>query len=350
MDFDVRFITKDWGHHSSHSGYNQLVRWLGSRIEPVDQNIFRKWIPGRVAVWLANRSGNDLYSYLAFYSEWTAMRDMMLNRNPNPLVYHVLFADDSYRYLGALGRGHNTRLVATYHLPPNALKEYLHSLDCLKKLDGLIVVGTNQIPFFEPIVGSQKIFFIPHGIDTEIFIPDHNQQVIGSSKSICLFVGVHRRDFLTLRHTIQLINKLEREIRFIIVTAKSNERIFEGLHNIEVKCDISEPDLIKLYQTADILVQTLEDSTANNAILEGMACGLPIIATDIGSVRDYVNEQCAILVPYKNPEATADAIISLMKNDSIRHEMGIASREKATQYDWSLIVEATNQVYSTLFN
>src|SRR6266508_1723848 len=99
MDYDVKFIAKHWKHHSAHSGYDQLVGQLGSVIEPLNTGSLRaKWVPGRVAVALASRSGNALYSYLTFYDEWAAMRDMLFNHSPR--IYHVLYGDDTYCYLG----------------------------------------------------------------------------------------------------------------------------------------------------------------------------------------------------------------------------------------------------------
>jgi glycosyltransferase involved in cell wall biosynthesis len=226
----------------------------------------------------------------------------------------------------------------------------LHSVDHLKKLDGLIIVGRNQIPFFEPIVGPERIFFVPHGVDTHTFIPKHATQPPIDSKGLCLFVGIHRRDFPTLRQVIKTVRNRDPNIRFVVVTAKSNREILSGLENMDLMSELPESDLIKLYQDADVLLQPLEDSTANNAILEGMACGLPTIATDIGAVRDYTDERCGVLVPPENAEAMADALLYLLKNDSLRRQMAVNARERALQLDWSVIVEKMTQVYSQVLS
>jgi glycosyltransferase involved in cell wall biosynthesis len=345
MDYDVRFVAKRWQHHSTHSGYDQLVGWLGSAIEPLNVESLRaKWVPGRVAVALASRSGNALYSYLAFYEEWAATRDMLFNHSPR--VYHVLYADDTYCYLGSLGKGRNSRIVATYHLPPSDLRKLLHSVEHLKKLDGLIVVGRNQIPFFEPIVGLERIFFIPHGVDVHTFTPGRAAQLGRSAKGVCLFVGVHKRDLVTLRRVFEIVRAQDRNIKFAVVTSRSNHQLFVGLENVDLMSDLPEPELISLYQDTDLLLQPLEDGTANNAILEGMACGLPTVATDIGAVRDYMDEECGILVPPHCAEAMADAVLSLYKNDSMRGQMAVKARERALQFDWSIIVDKMKQVYS----
>jgi glycosyltransferase involved in cell wall biosynthesis len=347
MGYDVKFITKRWGHHSTHSGYDQLVSRLGTAIAPLDLTSLRsKWIPGRIAVRLAADSGITLYSQLAFYDEWAATRDMLFRRKPT--IYHFLYGDDSFRYLGRPAKDRRSRIVASYHLPPSALQVYFKSVDHLKRLDGLIVVGTNQIPFFAPITGSDKIFFVPHGVDTRTFLPGDAARKPAGSGGMCLFVGVHRRDFDTLRDVIKLTYARDRSVKFVVVTTRDNHGLFEGAGNVDLIHSLPEPELIKLYQNADVLVQPLEDSTANNAILEGIACGLPVVATDIGAVRDYLNEECGVLVPPRDAEAMTGAIARLLGDHSLRRQMAIHAREHALRFDWDRIVEHMNRVYAAV--
>lgn len=343
MNYEVRFITKHWEHHSTHSGYDQLVGPLGSAVTPISSNSLRdKWIPGRIAVWLAKNSGNKLYSYLHFYHEWATMREMFTQ---HPLtVYHVLYGDDSFRYLASLGKPKNSYIVASYHLPPAALSEYLTLPKYLRKLDGLIVVGRNQIPYFESLVRSDQIYFVPHGVHTSIFSP--GTALDGKDNDgICLFVGAHRRDFVTLRQVIEIVNRLSSEVRFIIVTTEDKFKLFDGLKNVDLRCGVSESELVNLYRKADLLIQPLEDSTANNSVLEGLACGLPLVITGIGAVRDYVDERHAILVPPRNAKRMADSVIDLLSDERKRNKMSIEARRHALQFDWSVIAQKMDQVY-----
>jgi glycosyltransferase involved in cell wall biosynthesis len=348
MDFDVKFIAKHWEHHSVHSGYDQLVDRLGSAIRPLNTESLRdKWVPGRIAVALAARSGNALYSYLAFYDEWAAMRDMLFRHDP--CVYHVLYGDESYRYLGGFGKGRNARVVATYHLPPSALVQYLHA-EYVRHLDGLIVVGRNQIPFFEPHIKSSKIFFVPHGVDTHTFTPPAEEPSARANQGICLFVGIHRRDFEMLREVIKLVHAQDKEIRFVIVTSESDQQMFREFENTQLLSRVPEPELVQLYQTADVLLQPLEDSTANNAILEGLACGLPVVATDIGAVRDYLSEDCGLLVPPYQAARMAEAVLCLVHDTSLRNRMALKARAHAVPFDWSSVTEMTRQVYERVMS
>jgi len=346
MNYQVKFISKRWTHHSPHSGYDQLVSRLGSPIASLDSESLReKWIPGRIAIRLASRSGVDHYSHLAFYDEWAAIRDHLGRRGKS--IYHILYGDDSYRYLGTMGQWTGATVVASYHLPPDNLRLNLKSVDHLRKLHALIVVGSNQLSFFEPIVGTSRLFLVPHGVDTNFFRP---KQELGFHPDgyHCLFVGLHRRDFQVLREVIQLIGRRNEPIRFTLVLGQAEQTAFGGVDNVEVLSAIPEAQLLGLYQQADLLLQPLQESTANNAILEGMACGLPVVATDIGAVRDYMDESCGELVTPHDTEAMAAAILRLLADEAGRQKKAAAARAQALKFDWAIVAEQLAQIYQRI--
>jgi len=63
-------------------------------------------------------------------------------------------------------------------------------------------------------------------------------------------------------------------------------------------------------------------------LLEAAACGRPIVATDVPGCRDVVKQGLnGLLVPQKNPQALADALLHLLQSNSLRNEMGMAGRQ-----------------------
>lgn len=348
MSWQVRFISKQWEHHSSHSGYHQLVRRLGSAVRPLDRSsLRRKLIPGRVAVWLAARSGVRSYSYEAFYDEWAAARDMLARRGK--AVYHVLYGDESYRYLGCMMSSRQHRLVATYHQPPDFLAKHLRERRHLSRLDALIVVGTNQLPFFEGIVEHDSLFWVPHGVDTTVFHPASDVTSGDQDARLCLFVGMHKRDFGVLRKVCESLVEAKPKVQFVLVTSKEMSGPLTGLANVDVRHELSEQSLVRLYQQADLLVQPLEQCTANNAILEGMSCGLPLVVTDVGGVRDYVNDKCAACVPPRDALAMASTVLQILSKERLRRAMAAAARERALQFDWEVIADQMRRIYAGLW-
>jgi glycosyltransferase involved in cell wall biosynthesis len=94
----------------------------------------------------------------------------------------------------------------------------------------------------------------------------------------------------------------------------------------------------------------LTKCTANNALLEGIACGLPVVSTSIPAVKAYVPGQEALLVENNDPKRFAEAILYLSSNQRYRIKMARRARKRAEQLDWRNIVAQYENVYSELVN
>ena len=82
-------------------------------------------------------------------------------------------------------------------------------------------------------------------------------------------------------------------------------------------------------------VFTLSSTTEglSMTLLEAMAAGLPIVATDVGGNRELLRPpQCGLVVPARDPRALGRAYIELLLNPQRRAQMGAASRARAVQY------------------
>lgn len=345
----VRFVTKRWSHHSTHSGYDRIIDYIGDPIERIDlTRLSSRWIPESVAMRFVGRAGVRGYSMTSFYDEWAAARNMIAR--PRRTVYHVLYGDDTYRYLGLVRRMTPHRLVVSYHLPPAALRDRMRHTQHLRRADAIVVVGTNLVPLFSELCGSDRVHYIPHGIDTDVFrpgTPPHGDSV-GDAKPQVLVVGSHRRDFETLGAVIRKLQREAPEVQFVLVTGASIADSFRAHPNVEVKRHIEESELIRLYQEASVVLQPMEESTANNSILEGLACGVPIVATDVGGVGAYVNESCAVLTDAGDAEGMADAILRITRDPVRRSEMKHAAREQAMEFSWPRIASQFAALYDRI--
>jgi colanic acid/amylovoran biosynthesis glycosyltransferase len=82
-------------------------------------------------------------------------------------------------------------------------------------------------------------------------------------------------------------------------------------------------------QSADVcLLSSLSEGIAN-VVLEGMACGLPVVTTDVGGMREAVTDGVeGFLVPARDPSATAEALATLWRRPDLRAGMGAAGRAR----------------------
>lgn len=86
-----------------------------------------------------------------------------------------------------------------------------------------------------------------------------------------------------------------------------------------------------------------------NAVLEAMAAGLPVVATDVGGVRELVeHDVTGLLVPRSDPAAMAAALDRITTDVSFRIAAGASARERAAQFSWDAAAKAHEALYERL--
>lgn len=82
----------------------------------------------------------------------------------------------------------------------------------------------------------------------------------------------------------------------------------------DIRGIVTREDLLKSYKNYSLLVSTSVSETFGLAIAEALSNGLPVICTDSGGPRDFVNENNGIIVPIRNPQSIADSIKKIFQN------------------------------------
>jgi glycosyltransferase involved in cell wall biosynthesis len=85
------------------------------------------------------------------------------------------------------------------------------------------------------------------------------------------------------------------------------------------------------YRLLDVLALPSRHDGLPNSLLEGMACGLPVVATAVGGMADLLRDgENALLVPAGSPQALADALQRLLANPDLRRQLGGRARVEIT--------------------
>jgi len=340
---DVNLISLRINHHAGASGYDQLISRMNAHpIATIPQlNFVQRGLAKSMKRLIVN-SGSTWYHRKNLITELSLVNRWLARKGQ---IFHFLYGENSYRYAGLLkSLSRNNYLVSTYHTPPARFQEVVSARKFMNRLDAVIVVSTMQQDFFAELVGADKVFFVPHGIDTEFFKP--MPRVLRADEGFhCICVGGHLRDFETLAQTANILSRKVNKLKISVVAPPIYHDQLSKCSNLELYSGVSDEQLLSLYRSADLLLLPLLGCTANNALLEGMACGLPVVTSDLQGVRDYASDECALFVGKGNSQALADAVIQLVNDEKHLQHMGRQSRAQSKKFEWEQVVNQLESVY-----
>jgi hypothetical protein len=123
-----------------------------------------------------------------------------------------------------------------------------------------------------------------------------------------------------------------------------------GLNDLVTFLGARDQDTLQFYYSAaDCLVMPSHYESFGMVALEAMACGTPVVVSDVGGLSQLVRHNVTgIRVRVKDPTAMADAIQRLLTNEVLRRRMGARAACYAEDYSWSKIVDKLIKVYEEL--
>ena len=260
-------------------------------------------------------------------------------------IVHYLDGEHSAQFLPMILKRlgiRRPRLIGTFHQPPELLFSLL-AKEVIQMLDLITLVSPDQIDYFRQQGVAQKVRVILHGVDIDHFSPEPFCQSRGTFK--CITVGHYLRDFNAIREVAKKLSGRS-YIEFHVVSGRAQG--LDEVPNVIVHKNVDDNSLVKLYREADLLFLPLIQSTANNSLLEGIACGLPVLSTMLASVKVYVPGKEAILIVNNDPNQLSNAIVNLSENPDTCMKMGEAARARAEQLDWRKIGLQYEAIYSEL--
>ena len=343
----VFFVGLRWPQHASVSGYDAIIKYLGERVSIPIQSRW-PWYESsndrlyfRVKNWLSKRVSTILewalkptYSFALLRMELSVAKHMLFHRRA---IYHVLYGETDVCILGFVGKLTRNYVVASFHDSPQVLRDCGISKVISQSLSGVILLGSCQKSYFREYLPEDRIHLVPHGVNSAFFTPSEtlrNRKLSADDEVLIITVGGHTRDFRTLSLVFRSLRQKLPRVRFVAVSANvGNKGEKLSGEDIEHVSGLTDAELRSLYRTASVAVFAFKYAVANNSILEAMSCGTPIVATNIGSVREYVTKEAGILTPISDVEAMVAGVMTILSSQRLQEQMSIAARRNAEEFD-----------------
>lgn len=342
LDVPVLMLTTVHSAHAGRSGYSVLTDYVkGAEVLKSSREKPASGLP-LLAIRVARRLAfSRWYNAGAFELEWQARRRLRAGFEG---VIHSMWADHDLGFLDVLLRRSQHRLVGTFHNCPDTFRETLRYPSRLRRLAAVVLMSEIQRPYFLAAgVDPARIHVVLHGVDTGHFAPGPERL---AGEFIVLSVGGYRRNFAAMRQVCEAAAG-DARIRFRVVAPPAFRPVFEGLRNVQFLSGISDADLLREYQSSSCLLHVAENATANNALLEALACGRPVVAEMRGGVPEYLTPECARMTPPDDPGALVAAIRALAGDPETAVRLGIAARQRAEELDWRNIADRMRAIYAT---
>jgi len=219
-------------------------------------------------------------------------------------------------------------------------------------------------------IDPAKLAVIPNGVDTERFRPmdasqkraelgiDQNAKVVGmfahfrGNKNHAMFLEAAARVSGTCPEAVFVcVGRADGEKGCTLHAAAKCLVEDRGIvHRVLFLGD--RRDVAELYNACDIIVLASFFEGTANVLLEAMACGLPIIATDAGdNTKVVVEGETGFIVGVDELDLLSERLTFLLTNDEQCERMGRAGRQRAEQvYSIPILVQRTGNLYAQVLD
>lgn len=260
-----------------------------------------------------------------------------------------------------------------YHYPAVASdRELLTKLEtqeqvCLEAADKIITVSdVNAAHLVSRGVPPDRITVIRNGVNTELFRPRGAPFAFDERHIRLLYAGTIS-PWQGAKHAIEALALLRRDYSAELTMVgpirprqrKGIEKLIwdQGIaDHVHILEPVSQADLLSLQHSADVILAPLTKSDRNTVqgccplkVLEAMASGTPLVASDLPVVRELASDNEAVLVRPGSGKAIKDGILRFIREPELAAQVADSARNRvAAQFTWKRACETLVDTYESL--
>jgi L-malate glycosyltransferase len=205
---------------------------------------------------------------------------------------------------------------------------------------------------------EQEMAIIYNGIDIDRFKP--GSEIKNHDKFIITLGGTRVTHRKGIGYLIEAVSQLSQKYPQIIMKVIGEGDEKEKLTKLVSELGLSERihflgkvdehgKMVPFYQEASVFVLPSLNEGMSNAMLEALAAGLPILATDTGGTRELVQDgENGFILKMKDSADIAQKLEKLINNPELCKRMGENSREKALEMSWETVAEKYYKLYEKI--
>ena len=227
----------------------------------------------------------------------------------------------------------------------------------IQQADALVADGWAAVNL--PATVGRRVHAVPKGVDAGLFRPDGSdvRAKLGlAGRRIVLSVGrfVPIKNMTLLVDSVALMRQTDPTVQLVLVGEGPERSALEqqaarlGVADaVTFTGYVSQEHMAPYYRAADVFALASEFDNSPNVVLEAMACGVPVVATDVGGVAEYVVvDRGGSLVPRGDATAMARALGQWLGDAGRRRAASAFNRQLVLErFSWRASAERLLEVY-----
>lgn len=252
-----------------------------------------------------------------------------------------------------LGDAHVSRQCHNYRLSIELLErnpQYLVIADSLSTKNDIL--NLTQI-------SSDQVFVVPLAHDSVVHFPEKNKsllQSLGIDAPYLCYLGQldYRKGIYDMLEAFALVKPRFPDLKLVFAGRMPIKEHKEKIESHKYKEDIiclgfvNDEQKRALLSDAAAFLFPSEYEGFGLPVLEAMACGSPVITTNVSSLPE-VGGDAAIYVSPKNPEQLAVEIVRLLNSENLRNEYIQKGFEQVKKFSWKKTAQMTEEVYEIAY-